>query len=379
MKFLLIALLCSPLIFTASIFAQQIRYDRVDFRANPDWKDVLKESKRTGKVIFLDGYTSWCAPCKKMEKKVFTQAEVANYFNQKFINVKYDMEQSEGKKLKKKYGVSAFPTYLFITGNGQVVHKIIGAHFGEGEFLKYSQMAVTPGQSYVELQQRYKKGERNSDMMFSYFQALRLAGEKAKEEQIVQEYLRLMSKDHFMDESYWGIVKAFLKDPTSREFKILVENRKEIGAAIGQQEVDDKIVEVFLGQLGKITEEATTVNQRDEEKVIQLLREADFPERNVLLARALTAQHNRNGDYYDYAGLVDAMLDFRLLDENDDTLKEFDYHASIFHKVVLDKKLLKKALRWSEYACAKETDYDKLEKYKSTRDKLMAKINSGNN
>ena len=362
-----------------SAFAQQIRYDRVDFRENPEWNAILKEARKTKKIIFLDGYTSWCAPCKKMDKQVFTQAEVANYFNQKFINVKYNMEHGEGAKVKKRYGVSLFPTYLFITGNGKVIHKIVGAYFEEGEFLKYSQMAATPGQNYVDLERRYKKGERNSDLMFSYFQALRLAGEEAREEQIVNEYLRLMSKDHFMDKTYWGIVKTFLQDPLSREFKILLENQEEIGMAIGKSEVDEKIFSVFNSQINQINAAESNVGVEEEEKIIQLLREADFPHRNELLARALSAQHNRQGNYYDYAALIDAMLDFRLLNEGNDPLKEFDYHASIFQKVVLDKKLLIKALRWAEYVCEHEKDLKKLEKYKITRDKLKAKIGVGNN
>ncbi|MBK9015162.1 MAG: thioredoxin family protein [Saprospiraceae bacterium] len=96
------------------LHAQSIRYDRVDFMDNPSWDDVLDIAQRSDKIIFLDGYTSWCAPCKKMEKEVFTRPEVANYFNQKFINVKYDMEGRQGDELKDKYGVKVFPTYLLL-------------------------------------------------------------------------------------------------------------------------------------------------------------------------------------------------------------------------------------------------------------------------
>jgi thiol-disulfide isomerase/thioredoxin len=358
-----------------NIFAQEIRTDKIDFQSDPEWKKVLSQAKRSDKIIFLDAYTSWCRPCKKMEKTVFTQPEVANYFNQKFINVKYDMEKGEGVDLKKKYGVGVFPTYLFITGKGKVVHRIVGAHLEQGDFLRYAKMAVTPGKSYVELQRRYEKGERNSEMMFDYLQVLRLAGEKDKEAEIVQQYLKLMSKDHFMDSSYWGIVKAFMNDPNSREFKILLENREEIGAAIGMAEVDGKIYEVLAGQL-KILE-AMSVEKGDE--LMSMLRQSELPQRNLLLAQTMAAQHLRKGEYYEYASLVDHMIDFNLLLGHPDPLSEYNRHAGIFEKHVVDDKLLRRALRWSEHVCEKETASDKLTLYIQTKSQLMQKLGAVRN
>ena len=350
--------------------AQEIRIDKIDFQSGPEWGKVLERARRSGKVIFFDAYTSWCQPCKKMDRDVFTRPQVANYFNQKFINVKYDMEKGEGPHLKKKYGIGVFPTYLFINGKGKVVHRIVGAYFEEGDFLRFAKMAVTPGRSYAELQKRYKKGERNSELVFDYLQALRLAGEKNKEHEIVQQYLKLMTKDHFMDPAYWGIVKKFMNDPASREFKILLENREEIGAAIGMEEVDDKIYSVLSGQLETLG--AMSVEKGDE--LLEMLKKSDLPQRNLLLAQAMAAQHFRKGEYYEYASLVDHMIDFDLIKGHPDPLSEYDRHAAIFEKHVVDEKLLRRALRWSEYVCNKETKGEKLAIYYQTKSRLMQKI-----
>jgi thiol:disulfide interchange protein len=92
-----------------------------------DWKSQLATAKKDNKIIFFDAYTSWCGPCKMMAKDIFTRDSVADLFNQTFLNVKYDMEKGEGPELQKKYGVSAYPTYLFINADGEVVHKIVGS------------------------------------------------------------------------------------------------------------------------------------------------------------------------------------------------------------------------------------------------------------
>lgn len=73
------------------------------------FQDALQEAEATGKLIFLDGYTSWCAPCKMMNTTVFTDPEVGHFFNEHFINVKFDMEKGEGRELLKRYGMQVIP------------------------------------------------------------------------------------------------------------------------------------------------------------------------------------------------------------------------------------------------------------------------------
>jgi thiol-disulfide isomerase/thioredoxin len=361
-----------------ALFAQQIRYDRVDFDDNPSWSDILDKADRTGKIIFLDGYTSWCAPCKKMDKEVFTRPEIANYFNQKFINVKYDMEMAQGDLLKDKYGVQVFPTYLFISPSGEEIHRIVGAHTGGNVFFDWAKMAVTPGRSRAELEQRYKNGERNPAMMFDYMLTLRMAGEQKKEEEITKNYLSLMTKDHFMDKSYWAAAKMFLNNPTSREFKIIIDNREEIGEAVGLAEVDNKIYETIDKQIKENISfqsyEGHMFDKQAELDLIELLKNPNLPHRNELLARAKAAHFVRNGDLYELAYMVDALIEFRILEHYKNLHADLDYYAVSISKVALDELLLRKALKWSEYVCTNETKHSERAQYLKTKAILLEKL-----
>jgi thiol:disulfide interchange protein len=89
--------------------------------------DALKEAKKTGKLIFVDCYTEWCGPCKKMAATSFMDKNVASAYNSKFINLKVEMEKSEdGPEMARMYGVRAYPTLLFLNGDGKVVKTIVG-------------------------------------------------------------------------------------------------------------------------------------------------------------------------------------------------------------------------------------------------------------
>lgn len=360
------------------LLGQQIRYDRVDFLDNPSWSSVLERAQQTGKIILLDGYTSWCAPCKKMEKEVFTRLEIANYFNQKFINVKYDMEAGEGSMLKEKYGVQAFPTYLFITPEGQVVHRILGAHTAGNDFFDWSKMAVTPGRSYMELEQRYQNGERNPAMMFDYMLVLHMAGEQEKEDRLTKDYLALMTKDHFMDISYWSAIKRFLNNPTSREFRILLDNRREIGEAVGQADVDEKIYETIDQQIRAnrnfIAYEGHLFDNVAAHELVELLNNIDIPKRNELLARAKAGLLIRNGDLYELAYMVNTLLDFRVLEGYAGLNGELDFYANSIYKLALDDQLFRMALQWSELACANEKSPTQRAVYLKTKALLLEKL-----
>lgn len=88
---------------------------------------ALKQAKSSNKLIFIDVHTSWCGPCKEMAKTTFQSDEVGKVFNDKFINLKIDAEKdADGPSISKKYGVSAYPTLLFINGDGKLVKKLVG-------------------------------------------------------------------------------------------------------------------------------------------------------------------------------------------------------------------------------------------------------------
>ena len=87
-----------------------------------NWEKILKQAKKEKKLIFVDCYTSWCGPCKMMSSKVFPDKQAGDFFNPRFISLKIDMEKGEGKELAQKWNISAFPTYLILNPQGEVVY-----------------------------------------------------------------------------------------------------------------------------------------------------------------------------------------------------------------------------------------------------------------
>lgn len=134
MKKVLILLVVFGFVFTSSTFINH-NYTSIDYAQNTkgiqfqkiSFADALKLAKKEKKNIFLDAYASWCGPCKMMDSRVFSEARVGEFFNKNFINLKVDMEKdADGPELFKRYKVQAYPTMLFINGDGKAVHTILG-------------------------------------------------------------------------------------------------------------------------------------------------------------------------------------------------------------------------------------------------------------
>jgi thiol:disulfide interchange protein len=91
------------------------------------WEEAKERAKAEDQPIFVDAYADWCAPCKMMEKRVFTRSSVGDFYNENFVNVKFDMEKGNGPDFRENHNVSAYPTLLFFNSEGKVVHRKRGA------------------------------------------------------------------------------------------------------------------------------------------------------------------------------------------------------------------------------------------------------------
>jgi thiol-disulfide isomerase/thioredoxin len=151
------------------------------------WAESLAEAKANNKLIFVDAYASWCGPCKRMAATVFTQKKVGDYFNERFLNFKIDMEKGEGPAFGRKYPVRAFPTLLFIDYDGTLVHRQVGAQ-GAGSLLALGQQALAMVDRSGPLAEKYGNGDRSPALVYQYIAALNQAGKSSL--RIANDFLR---------------------------------------------------------------------------------------------------------------------------------------------------------------------------------------------
>lgn len=121
-------LLLSLCLISAVGFSQSTSSVHHPFPKIMDWEATVQKATLDKKYIMVDLSTDWCGPCKIMEKKNFTDPEILGLMQPKMNSYILDAEKdSVGQLLKLKYGVCAFPSFLFFTPQGEYLETWCGA------------------------------------------------------------------------------------------------------------------------------------------------------------------------------------------------------------------------------------------------------------
>lgn len=202
----------------------------IRFLDNVAWKQVVSKAVEQKKVIFVDCYTSWCGPCKILAKEVFPLREIGDFFNSNFINVKYDMEKTEGLAFNKTYGeeVENYPTMLVIDPvSGKILHKFVGRRSPEELIFEAKQGLKKQGE--VSLEKRYKAGKRDFPFIKDYILSLSLSGQKKRFVEVIDRYFN--ENDSFdellKNEKKWKFFSAYLYDFRSDFVQYVIKNNRK--------------------------------------------------------------------------------------------------------------------------------------------------------
>jgi thiol-disulfide isomerase/thioredoxin len=150
------------------------------------WEEALLKARQEDKIIFVDAYTTWCGPCKRMSSQTFPDAAVGEYFNPRFVSLKIDMEKGPGLEFRKKYPVSAYPTLFFIDPDEKVVQKSVGAKDPAG-LISLAESVMAGYDKSAKYASAYEAGDRSYELVYNYVAALNKSGKPTNK--IANEYI----------------------------------------------------------------------------------------------------------------------------------------------------------------------------------------------
>ena len=117
-------------------------------RAEVQWIESeplgLELARRENKIVLIDFYADWCAPCKELEIGFFRELEVVALLKQ-MVPVRIDATfggNPEVERVLAKYKVVGWPTILFVKPNGEVVEDLNVISYNPELLLRNMQKAV---------------------------------------------------------------------------------------------------------------------------------------------------------------------------------------------------------------------------------------------
>lgn len=313
-----------------------------------NWEAVLEEAKATDTPIFLDAYTVWCGPCKKMSKYVFTKKSVGDFYNEHFINVKMDMEKGIGVQLAKKHNIRAYPTLLYLSPNGEILHRVAGYH-DEAKFLATGKKAMNPKEQLSALTKRFVNGERDPNFLREYAYARKYAADNSHQ-RIAQTYLGTQ-KDWTTPKNL-KFIYDFADNTASKEFHFLLDNRDKFETLLGKSKVFIKIqslidqqTSLVLNQKGNASKKLTQLET--------LFGKAYGAEATFKFAAFKMEYYRGQGDR---DGFAEAAVEY-VENMRNITADELNSIARTFAEVIEDKEMLQRAVNWSKRAIKMEKLY----------------------
>lgn len=196
----------------------------VRFLDNEAWETVVKKAQKQKKPVFVDCYTSWCGPCRKLAAEVFTREDVGNLLNKRFVCVKYDVEKGAGLEFARKYRdqIHAFPTLLLIKTDGTVMQRIVGA-FPAEEIMTAVQNGLD-GKTWQSLEKEYNAGKRDYDFVMTYMDLLLKSGEDKRYEEVKRAYVKQFPVDSLLNPQIWELGKDYIDNPRTEEYQFLLNH-----------------------------------------------------------------------------------------------------------------------------------------------------------
>lgn len=332
------------------------------------YADLFKIAKQEKKPVMLFFHFDGCGACAQMEKTVFTDRKVADFYNSNFVCMDINTRKGEGIETNKIYNVQLHPTFWFLDANGNTLHKLVGL-FTPDEFISEGQKALSGINNLTWYAKQYNNGNHNPDFLYDYCYALNRADEL--DSAMINVYLHTQSYDDLGTEKNIRFIYEFAVHEyhytmpyNSPAFNYLVSHKDKFSAYFDPEQVDVRILFLLLDatQSDAANDEATF------NKIIDMLKEYDtgkmrwfkeidgrqtgaLPDTHLVLSAKL-AHYDKTGNTVKYNEALK-----ELITKIWDNQAELNDLAWKYYKAKTDKEDIKKAIGWIKRSIELNNNY----------------------
>lgn len=349
-KLLYTVFTAAGLFLSGSVFGQGMEF------FHGTWEEAKAEAKKQNKPIFMDGYTTWCGPCKKMAAEVFPKENVGEFYNANFINVKMDMEKGDGPSLARMYKVGFYPTFLYFDADGNLVHKAMG-YKQPAEFIKDGQTALDPKQNLVGLRKRLESGEKDSAFLYDLIIKTHEL-DPALQAEAVKAYWTVVKDEEILKHNNpFRVFMFFENDINSPRYNYVLKNQKIVEEKFGKQALRQAIFDKAGSQF------QDAIDKKDEPRYKRIY--------DILV----TSSDESIRGFAEFADLIWLINkpDLKTFDKNATAyIKKYPNNNEQIHHIAYavfattdDKKLLEKAEGWAKMVSERDAAFPYAQTYAS--------------
>lgn len=226
-----------------------------------DFNKALSLAAQEDKMVFIDFYTTWCAPCKKLENLVFQNDSIKNILKKDFILLKYNAEDDSVYNLSKKHHISSYPTGLILNKRGYVVNRSYGFSGENFQSLSTSVIEFTKESSALNAKNKIIKGYSNTIDITRYPQFyidyINRTNTKIRTS-VVNEYWR--SREDVLSEEYFSTLLYFANEAADPIAEDALANKANYTELYGTTDVETLMYFLTSGKFKR------AISEKDQQK-----------------------------------------------------------------------------------------------------------------
>jgi thiol-disulfide isomerase/thioredoxin len=222
------------------LFMLSIGYGQELTIVEQDFDKARELAKKENKLLLIDFYTTWCRPCKKLDKLIFQNDSISREIGKEFILLRYDAEDDTVFNLSKKHHVSSYPTGIVLDGNGYVLNKKYGFSGEDVKELSEEYLKFTNESIDLNRQKKILNGYSNSIDITKYPRFyIDYINKNDKHVTSRTDFKEYWDKEHdILSEEYFSTVVYFCTDVPVSVSDNFLENKDNYIERYGEKDVN---------------------------------------------------------------------------------------------------------------------------------------------
>lgn len=227
----------------------------IQFEEGLSWAAIKAKAKTENRYIFIDAFTTWCGPCKAMAAETFPQAAVGEVINATFIPVKIQMDKTgndnqfvqslydDAARIAKESNIAAYPTLLFYSPEGKLVHKTVGYKDANG-LIEEAKNALNPDKQYFTQLEKHRQGKLDTGQIKALAMQAKQMGDNERASDVAQAYIKILSKKEIYTKGNLVFISSFLSGSKDKNFNIFLRNAEKVNAIVGKNFAENTVMSI---------------------------------------------------------------------------------------------------------------------------------------
>ena len=169
---------------------------------------------------------------------MFPTKEAGDYLNSNLVSIKYNLDKGDVDNIKETYGVKAFPTFIFVDGNGKEISRMLGGARDTKSFIARVSETIAKENSWDARNARFKSDPSYAMEHIAFLSSCYMEEEASK---LLSELFAKRSIEENFNKASLAYYTENINDLNSPIIQYMLNNKKEVALITGEDTYNDFI------------------------------------------------------------------------------------------------------------------------------------------